>query len=269
MSEDKQEYKIDGRPSTIFRTVKDKNNPYVMIDRRPVDNPNLSFKAKGLLTYLMSRPDGWEVSIADLVKHGKDGEAAIRAGLKELREVGHMRYTTSRKEGRITGWLIEVFEVPSMEYAHNPPDGDFLQVENLQVENQDVENRTQVLSTLSITELNKYSKNQNFSDPVTAELDFARSKSAEGQLSLAIESALKVQLGLNATGTKGGIEFVNFAVRRGLKDGEDYQRFLDWWRDNYPERKFWTFSKMRENWPAAFADASAKVAVDTKGNFYA
>ena len=138
MSEEKKPYKIEGRVPTIFRVVKNKDNPYVMIDRRPVDNPALSFKAKGILTYLLSRPDGWEVSVADLVKHGTEGAAAVRSGLKELKNARHMKYTTSRKQGRITGWLIEVFEVPY------PPDSDFQQVEN-----QDIENQRQVLSTLS------------------------------------------------------------------------------------------------------------------------
>lgn len=154
MSEDKKEYKIEGRPSTIFRTKKNKDNPYVMVDRRTIDNPVLSFKAKGILTYLLSRPDGWEVSITDLVRHGQEGEAAIRSGMKELREAGHMVYETSRAEGRITGWLIRVFEVPQIaQVSLASPDSDFQQVENLQVENQDVENRTQVLSTLSSNEI--------------------------------------------------------------------------------------------------------------------
>lgn len=131
MSEAKSQYKIAGKPATIFRVVKSKENPYVMIDRRPIDNPKLSFKAKGILTYLLSRPDGWEVSVADLIKRGTDGEAAIRSGLKELKNAGHMKYSTSRIKGRITGWLIEVYEVP---------DGDFQQVEI-----QDVENQRQVV----------------------------------------------------------------------------------------------------------------------------
>ena len=50
MSEERKPYKIEGRTPTIYRVVKNKDNPYVMIDRRPVDNPALSFKAKGILT---------------------------------------------------------------------------------------------------------------------------------------------------------------------------------------------------------------------------
>lgn len=160
MTEAKKPYKIQDRPPTIFRVVKSKDNPYVMIDRRPIENAKLSFKAKGILTYLLSRPDGWEVSVADLIKRGTDGEAAIRAGLKELKNAGHMKYTTSRKSGRITGWLIEVYEVP---------DGDFQQVVIQEVEKQDVENRTQVLKTLSSQENNK----KNEDDPALAEISKA------------------------------------------------------------------------------------------------
>jgi hypothetical protein len=130
-----------------------------MIDRRPVENPALSFKAKGILTYLLSRPDGWEVSVADLVKRGKEKEAAIRSGLKELKNARHMKYTQSRNQGRITGWLIEVYEIPL------PPDSDFQQVEN-----QDVENRGQVLRKLN---RNKNS-NSNYiksRKPTTSRLD--------------------------------------------------------------------------------------------------
>lgn len=151
MGEERKEYRIEGRPATIYKVVKNKDNPYVMIDRRPIDNPALSFKAKGILTYLMSRPDGWEVSVADLIKHAQDGEASVRAGLKELKVAGHMKYTAMRGQGRITGWLIEVFEV-------NSPDSDFQQVEN-----QDVENRTQVLKTLSTNELNNGDKSPDLS----------------------------------------------------------------------------------------------------------
>lgn len=159
MSEDKKQYKIEGRPNTIFRVNKSPDNPYVMIDRRPIDNPELSFKAKGILTYLMSRPNGWEVNITDLMKHGKEGAAAIRTGLRELRDAHHVNYVAARDMGRITGWIIEVYEIPydlTMDSTSKvneddvvPPDDDFQQVENLQVEN-----RGQVLKILSSNELN-------------------------------------------------------------------------------------------------------------------
>lgn len=157
MSKTQKEYKITGREKTIFRIKKSPDNPYVMIDRRPIDNPKLSFKAKGILTYLLSRPDGWEVNVPDLVNHGTDGPAAIRAGLKELRKCGHIRYNQEREGGYIKRWVIEVYEVPEAfaqgDDGEKVLDCDFLQVGNLQVENLQVENRGEVLSNLSNTDL--------------------------------------------------------------------------------------------------------------------
>jgi DnaD/phage-associated family protein len=154
MSEQRVEYKIEGREATIFRVIKSKENPYVMVDRRPIDNPDLSFKAKGILTYLLSRPDGWEVNVPDLVNHSTDGAAAIRTGLKELRTAGHIHYNTQREGGYIKKWVIEVYELPRTELNPVPEDvtdkvldDDFQQVENLQVGN-----RGEVLSTLNSTE---------------------------------------------------------------------------------------------------------------------
>jgi len=50
--------------------------------------------------------------VADLVKAQHRRRAAVRAGLKELRDAGHMRYFVSREAGRFTGWHIEVYELP-------------------------------------------------------------------------------------------------------------------------------------------------------------
>jgi len=171
-------YRIEGRPPTIFRVIHDKDNPYVMVNTTPILNVCLSWKAKGILTYLMSRPDGWEVSVADLVKRSVDGKASVRAGLKELRDAGHMRYTVSRDEGRITGWNIEVYELPQdgpkddqptdeiIDEAETPQVGDTTirlsvsggspESDFQEVENQQIENRTQVLKTLSTNDSKKY-----------------------------------------------------------------------------------------------------------------
>lgn len=146
MSKKKKEYRIENRPRTIYRVVKSAQNPFVMIDRRPIDNPALSYKAKGILTYLMSRPDGWEVSVADLIHKATDGDDSVRSGLKELRDAGHMKYTKMRERGRITGWLIEVYEVPH---------ADFQDVALPDVALPDVEKPTQVLKNLNRTESKK------------------------------------------------------------------------------------------------------------------
>lgn len=156
MSDQRKEYRIDGRPPTIFKVMNREDNPYVVMDRRPLENKNLSYKAKGILGYLLSRPDGWEVNVPDLINRGTDGTWSIRAGLKELREAGHIRYNPTREGNRIKKWVIEVYEVPTLnpdygisEEIEEAFDSDFELIGFQQVENQHEENHTQVLSNLS------------------------------------------------------------------------------------------------------------------------
>jgi DnaD/phage-associated family protein len=165
MSEERTEYKIEGRPATIFRTIHDKDNPYVMIDRRIIDNTGLSFKAKGILTYLLSRPDGWEVNLIDLANRGTDGIDAVKSGVKELKDAGYLRHSGTRKvDGQFGTVIWEVYEVPQVD---NPltdtptgavsPQVEKPQVEKPQVEKPQVDNPRQVLKNLSIKELSNNS----------------------------------------------------------------------------------------------------------------
>jgi len=117
------------RPQTIFRVAKNKDNPYVMIDKRPLENTLLSWKAKGLLAYLLSRPDDWEIILGDLIKRSTDGESAVRSALKELRSIGHVRYLArERIKGQVGRAIWEVHEVPipdSENHSQVEPDSDF------------------------------------------------------------------------------------------------------------------------------------------------
>ena len=119
---------MNNKAQTIFRAEKNPDNPFVMIDRRAVENPKLSWRAKGLLAYLLSRPDDWVVRFKDLAKRAPDGAHTIRAAMKELKAAGHVEVITEREGGKITKWIYKVHEVPH---------GGFQQVEK-----QDVENRT-------------------------------------------------------------------------------------------------------------------------------
>lgn len=194
-----KEYRIEGREPTIFRVMKNKDNPYVMVDRRPIDNPKLSYKAKGILTYLLSRPDGWEVNVPDLVNHGIDGPAAIRTGLKELGAAGHIKYNPHREGGYIKKWVIEVYEVPNATAQSNEGeeilDDDFRNVgvhldsDFLQVGNQQGGNRREVLSTLSKKE-KKSEATTTTAQPQTQNI-FKVYESNIGPLTPLISDALK------------------------------------------------------------------------------
>jgi len=90
-----------------------------MIDRDVFQNDELSWKAKGLLGYLLSRPDDWVVRMTDLVKQSTDGMAAVRSAVKELEDARYMvRTRTQNGEGKFE-WMVEVHEVPIQPSTEN------------------------------------------------------------------------------------------------------------------------------------------------------
>ncbi len=87
---------------SIIRTEHNKNNPYVILNKSALEDKNLSWAAKGLWSYLMSRPDHWKVSVAHLStiydeKRG-GGEKAIYSLLNELIEKGYCERKQERQE---------------------------------------------------------------------------------------------------------------------------------------------------------------------------
>lgn len=129
MSEDK-------RLDEVIRVRKRPNN-FVMIDKTFLEDERLSFKAKGILAYLLSKPDNWKVIVGNLVKYSKDGKSAVYAGLKELKECGYYVKTPIRSEDgrRISRWESTVYEVPDSLLS------DFQEIDNEEIENQYLENR--------------------------------------------------------------------------------------------------------------------------------
>lgn len=101
---------------TIFRANHDKQNPYVILDKKIINNPNLSFKAKGILTYLLSKPPGWQVRISDIQKHSTDGRESIISGLRELENAGYFSRVQKRDQsGRFTKSKTDIYEDPGLQ----------------------------------------------------------------------------------------------------------------------------------------------------------
>lgn len=130
MTEPKPNY--SNKAKTIFRVNKDKENPFVMIDRRPIENPALSWGSKGILAYLLSRPDNWTVRLQDLVKRSPDGVYKIRSYIKELVSEGHIKRVPHRDEvtKRILQYTLEVYEVPITKPLTNLPQAGLPQAAN-------------------------------------------------------------------------------------------------------------------------------------------
>ncbi len=65
-------------------------SPVVVNSKLLADSNPLSWEAIGLLIYLLSKPDNWQVSIASLTNIGKCGSHKIGSILKELKQKGYI-----------------------------------------------------------------------------------------------------------------------------------------------------------------------------------
>lgn len=73
---------------SVFRVQKETN--YTVISNNLLRNKNLSLKAIGLMSKVLSLPENWEYSISGLVSICKENKSAIESTLKELQEHGYL-----------------------------------------------------------------------------------------------------------------------------------------------------------------------------------
>ncbi|MBQ3221168.1 MAG: helix-turn-helix domain-containing protein [Clostridia bacterium] len=100
-----------------------KTNDYTVMSNNHFRNKELSLKAKGLLSLMLSLPDDWDYSIAGLSTLSKDGKASVAEGLEELKRLGYLLVIPIKSpQGRFAGYDYEVYENPYPEnpYPENP-----------------------------------------------------------------------------------------------------------------------------------------------------
>lgn len=76
-------------------------------------DPRLSWKAKGIAAYLLSKPPGWQIWTNDLINRAKDGRDAVRAGLAELEALGYLTRERVNGEGGRLEWRKRMSARPS------------------------------------------------------------------------------------------------------------------------------------------------------------
>ena len=66
------------------------NVPFTQVANAVLNDPKLSWKAKGLFAYLFSKPEGWDFSAARMINNSNDGERTTKTGLQELEKAGYL-----------------------------------------------------------------------------------------------------------------------------------------------------------------------------------
>lgn len=139
-----------------------KNKNYTVMSNYHLRETEMTLKAKGLLSVILSLPPEWDYSIAGLVAISKENETAIKSALRELKQFGYLKVTklmpNETESGRIE-YSYDIYEEPSEDLIK-----EFQSLEKQGAENQPLENPGQLSINNQLTE-NKIIKNKNNDQP--------------------------------------------------------------------------------------------------------
>jgi hypothetical protein len=86
---------------------------YTVIGNAALRDERLSFKALGLLVFLLSKPDGWTINLKQIARDRSDGYTAVSNAMSELVTLGYAKREVKRGEnGHLLGSETTVFEEP-------------------------------------------------------------------------------------------------------------------------------------------------------------
>ena len=162
----------------VFRV--ERNTGYTVMSNHHLRNKELSLKAKGLLSQMLSLPEDWDYTLAGLSHINREKIDAIREAVKELEKAGYIVRSRERDEkGRLRGADYVIYEQPQPKEpeaatsSEQPPTSDLPtlenptldnptlekpMLENPTLENPTLENPTQLNKDISRTDLSKKEK---------------------------------------------------------------------------------------------------------------
>ena len=138
----------------VFRV--ERNTGYTVMSNHNLRNKELSLKAKGLLSQMLSLPEDWDYTLAGLSYINREKIDAIREAVRELERAGYIQRSRERDEkGRLRGTDYIIYE--------QPPNLDLPTLENPTLENPTqekptLENPMQLNKDIQKTDLPKKEK---------------------------------------------------------------------------------------------------------------
>lgn len=125
----------------VIRVQKTAN--YTVMSNHHLRNKELSLKAKGLISLMLSLPPEWDYSVQGLVSICKESHTSVRSALKELEEHNYLIRERKNSEKGYFVYEYTLYEIPE-------PYSGIQHTVKLDTDNRHAENRTQ----LSKEELN-------------------------------------------------------------------------------------------------------------------
>lgn len=150
-----------------------KERDYTVLDNTFLRDDKLSWKAKGVFSYILSLPEDWKIYMGELEKHATDGKDSLRSAINELVEAGYIVKAELKDKGKFAGYSYTIIENPvnriGKTVAVNPKS------ENPKSENPQLlnTNNTKYLNKQSTEELNSEKpakKTKSFVPPTLEEI---------------------------------------------------------------------------------------------------
>lgn len=222
---------------SIIRVNKTKN--YTVMSNYHLNEKNMSLKAKGLLSLMLSLPDDWDYSVSGLVALCKESKTSIQSTLKELEEFRYLVRTRVQGDNGRFDYIYDIFEKPDKEPR----------TENLVTDNQCTDNvpqlntkelNTKKLNTKKENERKKEqppkSKNKTFDEIID-------SYTSNEELRTELKEHLRIKKAKKAAMTNRSLEINLSKLDKFSKSEEEkieivQEAIANGWTTFYPLREF-------------------------------
>jgi hypothetical protein len=104
----------------IFRGKLQFENQFTQIHNAWVRDPNITYKAKGLLTYLLSHEVGYTITIGQIIRESGDGKQSVRSALEELIKAGYLETKRTTDARGYNAGLAYFIKDPANPKSDNP-----------------------------------------------------------------------------------------------------------------------------------------------------
>ena len=201
----------------VFRV--ERNTGYTVMSNHHLRNKELSLKAKGLLSQMLSLPEDWDYTLAGLSYINRESIDAIRTAVWELEKAGYITRRQGRDEkGKMTAIEYTIYEQPQ------PPALDCPVLENPTADNPILENPTPDNPTSeNPMQLNKDIQKTNLSKKEKSNTDLSNNHSipilSPNPSPLREETAEPERKGTEATDAYSVYEEI-------IKDNIEYEHFI-------------------------------------------
>lgn len=201
-----------------------KTKDYTVMSNAHFKEKEMSLKAKGLLSQMLSLPENWDYSIAGLVAINKENESSIKSALNELKKFGYLVVTKKLPNETATGRIEYVYDIYEQPHNKQPLEKqgqekqgiENLPLENQTVESQAVEKQGQLITNELITNKSN-TKQLNTNELITNNKNSVSHAQLEKEFNIIWEAYPRKQGKANAFK----------AYEKARKKGTEYQTVLD------------------------------------------